>query len=270
MERIHLGSLAAWKHDVASPRGAVLVIHGLSEHSGRHLNTVEFLNSQGLNVLRFDLRGAGKSGGRRQYVDQFSDYVDDANSAFNALARDNPKLPLVVFGHSLGGAIAIRLAALRSASFRALVLSAPAYRLGSGMSPIVITVGKALSRLFPTFAMPKTAPPTGVSRDPAVVEAFLKDPLSTHSNTLRQGTEILKALPDTLEQVDQFKCPVFMVHGTHDTIINFEGSFEIFKRIPTPYKCFHVVPGGFHEAHNDYGKEAYFADLGRWLNHRLA
>ncbi|MEZ4750137.1 MAG: alpha/beta hydrolase [Bdellovibrionota bacterium] len=255
---------------MASPRGAVLVIHGLSEHSGRHLNTVEFLNSQGLNVLRFDLRGAGKSGGRRQYVDHFSDYVDDANTAFNQLARDNPKLPLVVLGHSLGGAIAIRLAALRSASFRALVLSAPAYILGSGMSPLVIAVGKALSRFFPTFALPKTAPPTGVSRDPAVVEAFLNDPLSTHANTLRQGTEILGVLPSTLDQVSQFKCPVFMVHGTHDTIINFEGSFEIFKRIPTPYKSFHVVPGGFHECHNDYGKEAYFADLGRWLNHRLA
>ena len=75
MEPITLGLLTVWNHSVPEARARVLLIHGLSEHSGRHLNTINWLNENRIDVVRFDLRGAGKSGGRRQWIDSFQNYM---------------------------------------------------------------------------------------------------------------------------------------------------------------------------------------------------
>ena len=85
MEPINLGHLAVWNHPVVSgaPKARVLLIHGIGEHSGRHKNTCNTLTSNGYEVVRFDLRGAGRSGGRRQHIEQFTDYVDDVVHVFN-------------------------------------------------------------------------------------------------------------------------------------------------------------------------------------------
>ena len=62
-----LGTLAAWRKPVTrgKPVGRVLLIHGINEHSGRHRNTIEFLTGRGYEVVHFDQRGCGHSGGRQ-------------------------------------------------------------------------------------------------------------------------------------------------------------------------------------------------------------
>ena len=269
LESFSIGSLAVWHHPCPNPRARVLLVHGICEHSARHLNTIAALNAHGIEVIRFDLRGAGRSGGRRQWISSFSNYVDDVASVHNWIRGHLPRLPLYLLGHSLGGAIAIHFAALYGRDLDGLILSAPGYKLGAGISAWKVALGKAIVRFWPTLRMPDSSDHKALSRDPKVADEYAADPLSCHSNTLQQGDEILKAFEKAPERCARIATPTLIVHGSADQTILCEGSFTLFQALATKDKVFHVMPGGYHELHNDLDKEAYFGLLKNWFDTHL-
>jgi alpha-beta hydrolase superfamily lysophospholipase len=272
MDFIPVTGLAVWRHvpEKKTAKARVLIIHGLSEHSGRHLNTVNALNAMNVEVVRFDLRGAGRSGGRRQWVNSFNDYVTDTTSVFNWICSELPDLPLFVLGHSLGGTIAVHFAMIYSATLKGLILSAPAHLLGSNTPQVKIMLGKLLAGALPTFRLPRQSDQSALSRDPEVVAAYLKDPLSSPFNTLRQGSEILRAFADLQNKMQGTRAPLIIFHGSHDRVVKLEGSFNLVQASPSSDKTFHILPGGYHEPHNDLDKQTYFQLLGQWLLPRIA
>jgi acylglycerol lipase len=266
MEPMSLGHLAVWRHTPSngSPKARVLLIHGICEHSGRHLPTVETLSAAGMEVVRFDLRGSGASGGRRQFVDKFEDYVADVVKVYNWISSDLEPLPLFVYGHSMGGAIAIHFASQYSALFHGLILTAPGYLTGSGISPLKIAVGRVVCKFLPTMRI-AAGNPENLSRDPEVVEAYRNDPLSSHFNTLRQGEVVLDAFKEIPARCKQIRNPVLIAHGSSDKVIMPSGSFEVLQALASPSKELHYLPGVYHEPHLDFEKEKYFALLTRWV-----
>ncbi len=268
-EAIWLGQLAVWRHKVDRPRARVLLVHGISEHSGRHKNTFEFLARLRIEVVRFDMRGAGKSGGKRQWCGDFSEYVDDLDSVFQWICRQPESLPLYLMGHSLGGAIAIHFAAEHGYELDGLILSAPAYRTGKGVSPLLVFVGTWTDRIFPTFRIPKPIDLGGISRIPEVVTAYAKDPLVCHRNTVHQGLAVLKGLSQVPALCSEIQCPTVILHGSDDTIINLEGSFEILRLLESQDKSLHVLPGGYHEPHNDLNAKDFYHHLELWIENHL-
>ena len=270
MDPITLDHLAVWQHTPKKkPKARVLIIHGISEHSGRHLNTVDALNANGYEAIRFDLRGAGRSGGVRQWVDRFSDYVDDTAEVANWIHRELDPLPFFVLGHSMGGAVAIYFTAHYQSLMQGLILSAPAYLAGDSISKLLIAVGKVAVFLTPNLRIPKSSAPTDVSRDPAVVEAYLKDPLACHFNTLRQGNELLKAMKKIPDEITKLSLPILFLHGTSDTIVKMQGSFELVRNVASSDKILQILPNVFHEPHNDYDKQAYFDLVTRWIRNHI-
>lgn len=271
MEPINLESLAVWQHTVPNPRARVLIIHGLSEHSGRHLNTVNWLNQKDIEVVRFDLRGAGKSGGRRQWIEQFDDYVQDTTNVFNWIQRGLKNLPLFVFGHSLGGAIALHFASSYDSLFSGLILSAPAFQVGSAISPLKIKLGQVIVKFAPNLRLPKSTTSSGVSRDPKVVEQYEKDPLCYHFNTLKQGDEILKTLPGLVQIASKVSVPSLIVHGSADPIIRVEGSYELLRALASNNKELYIAPDCRHELHNELeaSRLDYFRHLEMWISNHL-
>jgi acylglycerol lipase len=267
---IYLDALAVWRHPAATtkPKARILLIHGISEHSGRHGNTIGYLMANGYEVVRFDLRGAGQSGGRRQWITEFSDYVSDTASVFNWICHSLDDCPLIVLGHSLGGAVATHFAAEYGRSLQGLVLSAPAFLVGPAVSSLTIALGKALVHIAPTFSLPKNADGSLLSRDPSVAKAYMSDPLACHNNTLRQATEILKALTMMPTCCERITTPVMIAHGTADKVIRVEGSFELMERLASKDRTLHIMPDSYHELHNDIDKEVYFGLLGAWLAKR--
>src|SRR5688572_29709719 len=108
MENFTLNSLSVWHEAPSAPAvGAVVHCHGLGEHSERHRNTFKKLATSGFHVFRFDFRGCGKSEGERQWIDDFDDYVKDAETVVAEARRRAPGLPLFLMGHSLGGTVAL-------------------------------------------------------------------------------------------------------------------------------------------------------------------
>lgn len=268
--RIHLDHLAVWRIvPQETPRARVLIVHGICEHSKRHQNTVDALVLGDYEVIRFDLRGAGESGGERQWISSFNDYVSDISLVHSWICSELDDLPLFLLGHSLGGAIAIEFASRYGEMLQGLVLSAPAYRTGAAISQLTIWIGRRLVRFFPKLRVPSAPDHSSLSRDPAIGEAYATDPLVCRFNTLQQGNEILNALPTLPVRCVGIRCPTLIVHGTSDRVVLCEGSFELFAKLTTKDKTFHVLPGGYHEPHNDIERDQYFELLLRWLDAHL-
>lgn len=271
MDYISLGKLALWHHPVpgssnGTPRGRVVLVHGICEHSGRHLNTINALGEFGYEVVRFDLRGSGQSGGRPQYIERFSDYTDDLHAVFGWAQSQLPTLPTFLMGHSLGGAIALHGSLPIQKLLKGLILSAPAFLTGSAISPAKIRVGRFINRVYPAFRIPGSSDHGSISRIPEVVESYYLDPLSFHFNTVRQGDEILKALDKIPEIIPQLKLPVLLAHGTHDRLIRVEGSFEILRGLGSRDRTLVLIPGGYHELHNDLCQKEFFQQLKFWAD----
>ena len=107
------------------PRAVVGVLHGIFEHSGRHTFLAEGLAARGYTVHAFDCRGHGRSGGRRASLRRYEQYLDDLDAFVQRLRREEPAVPLFLFGHSLGGQTVLLWAMLRQpADLAGMILGA--------------------------------------------------------------------------------------------------------------------------------------------------
>lgn len=222
----------------------------------------------GYETFRFDFRGCGESGGERQWVASFDEYVEDVGEVRRWMESRFGEKPLYVLGHSLGGAINLHAAAAIGQDWKGIVLQAPAFEVGDGVSALKIFVGKIINRIHPHFRIPEALDVTAISRDKKVVEDYVSDPLNCRFNTVRQGNEILKALDRLPEACQKIKIPVLIAHGDADRLVKCDGSRKLHNFLASTDKRFVPFPGAYHELHNDLDKKAFFDLLVDWLNRR--
>src|SRR5690348_14726200 len=95
----------------AEPRGVVIITHGFGEHGGSYRQAAESLGAAlDLDVVAVDLRGHGRSPGRRGVVRRYEDLTDDVAATLDWTARQRRDLPRFLLGHSNGGQVALRVA----------------------------------------------------------------------------------------------------------------------------------------------------------------
>ncbi|MGC2049697.1 MAG: alpha/beta fold hydrolase [Gallionella sp.] len=102
-------SLHGWYIPAAQPRGTVLFLHGNAGNISHRLDSVLMFHRMGYNVLIFDYRGYGNSSGTPTEQGTYR----DAEAAWRYLTeqRHVPSCRIVLFGESLGGAVAAWMAA---------------------------------------------------------------------------------------------------------------------------------------------------------------
>lgn len=258
--------LKVWHHrgdETKNPR--IVVVHGLCEHSARHLNTINQLTATGYECFRFDLRGHGESEGKRQWIDSFDDYVNDVATVFEWIDNEFPYKPVFLHGHSLGGAICLRFTARYQHRLRGVFVNAPAYKIGAGVSPFKVFLAKTVNRVLPRLSMKNNLDINAISRDPQVIANSQNDPLVCDFNTVRQGYEILNALPTMADAVRKITIPILFTHGEQDRLSLAEGSAELCELCASNDKEYTCLPGVYHEPHNDIDKDLYFQKILSWL-----
>lgn len=257
--------LKVWVHpsQQGTAKRRIVLIHGLGEHSARHLYTVEALSAAGNEVVRFDLRGSGESEGKPHSLRSFQEYVEDLASVVDWIPKD---LPVTLMGHSLGGAIALHYLAESPDGISNLILSAPAYRTGSAISWLDIAIGTIFSRLRPDHRVYSVIRTGRLTRDPEEQQRKLNDPLRRDFLTARQGIESLRAMKQLPKLATKITLPVLLVHGTEDRVILHEGSEEIFSNLRSADKTFLSFSGAVHELHNDLERDRYFRNIVGWVD----
>ncbi len=250
---------------VESPKGAVLLVHGFAEHSGRHGNDAEAMNEAGFAVLGVDLRGHGSSEGVRGFIERFDDYVDDVEVALSHLGDTNPDTRLYLVGHSMGGLVAMNHAARHPEGLAGLVISSPFFGIAMPVPGWKRATAKMLSRLMPKMALPSGLEAKDLSHDPAVVAAYEKDPLVFRDANARWFIEILAAHERAPGVASQMSVPLFLQAGGEDRIVDLKATRAVFAAYGGEDKTLQVYDGLFHEIYNEVERAAPLNDLVEWL-----
>ncbi|MCS6994549.1 MAG: lysophospholipase [Anaerolineales bacterium] len=250
------------------PKALLLLVHGLAEHSGRYLNVVNSFVPRGYAVYGLDHIGHGKSEGTRVYVEQFADYIRPLETYFEMLRAWHPETPVFLVGHSLGGLIASVYLLEHQEQFRGAILSAPAVKISDSISPATIAIGKILSRLLPRAGI-LALDATAISKDEAVVRAYVNDPLVyTGKVTARLGAEMLAAMQRVTAEARTLRLPLLLLQGSADRLVDPGGARMLYEHARSTDKTLKVYDGLYHEVFNEPEREQVFADMAAWLEAR--
>ena len=251
------------------PARAVLInIHGLGDHSGLYPTLAEHFPSRGITVHAMDLRGNGRSGGQRAYVERWEEYREDLHRFVGLVRGEEPGLPLFLLGNSLGGLIVLEYAMHYPEGVRGLIAASPP--LGRlGVPAPLMALGRVFSRLWPRFSMRTGMDLPGLARDPAVVKTVLADPLFHRVGTARLSTEVVAAIARVQAGAPAFPLPVLVLHGSADRMVPPEGSREFVARVGHPDHGLREYPGAYHVLFADLDYERVLTDVERWIVARL-
>jgi alpha-beta hydrolase superfamily lysophospholipase len=290
------GTRLAYRHWVpdGEVRAALIVVHGLSEHTGRYARLAAALTARGIAVAAQDQRGHGRTAdatGPGRFGDGAGsdDVLDDVRALEERLRSVHPGVPLFLLGHSLGSVTALGSAERDGEALAGLVLSgpigvAPELAEAAGQLRAAADAGladqpmDALSAFNAPFE-PARTPYDWLSRDEAEVDAYLADPLcgddipptygygaGMFELAVRVATaEGVAALPDGL--------PVLLLSGQRDPVggqdaaqvTALAGLMED-RGLPVEQ---HVYPDARHEVFNETNRDEVTADLVAWLEGRV-
>ncbi|KAG6546683.1 hypothetical protein Mapa_011872 [Marchantia paleacea] len=255
-----------------SMKGLVILLHGLNEHSGRYAYFASQLNAQGYGVFGMDWSGHGGSDGLHGYVESLDQVVQDTKLYMKQVTTDYPNVPVFIFGHSTGGAIALKtsVSASDETMLKGVVLTSPAVRVKPS-HPIVAALAPIFSILLPRYQF-KGAARSGatVSRDPMALVAKYSDPLVyTGPVRIRTGTEILRLGAFLVKNLEKVTTPFFVMHGSHDQVTDPDGSRELYSRASSLHKNIQIYEGLLHDLLFEYEKDEIIQDIIRWLDSRL-
>ena len=257
----------AWLPD-GKTKACLAIVHGIGEHSSRYRNVVEHLVPLGYAVYSFDLRGHGKSPGKRGFINSWEEYRRDVNTFLDKVRKEQTCRKLFLIGHSLGGLIVLNHLLHYPQQLDGVIASAPALAQ-TGTSPLLILLAHILSSIAPGLTMKTGLDTTAISRDPAVVQAYTSDPLVHGLATPRLGAEMDATMAWTRAHATEFNLPLLIIHGEDDRIVPYTASREFFDKAPSTDKEYILYPDGFHESHNDIHREKMLQDLTRWLDARV-
>lgn len=249
-------------------KGALCVAHGLGEHSGRYANLVNKLVPAGWSVFALDHRGHGKSQGKRGHVDSFSQYINDLD-VFIDIIKTKSKSPLFLFGHSMGGLIALSYAILHPDKIKGVVSSAAALKIAVEVPKWKSTLGKIMSKIFPTLAMNNEIDPYMLSHDADVVDAYKNDPLVHSKVSARWFTEFVAQIEWVNKNAHKLNVPCLILQGGEDKLVHPDGSRQFFENVHISDKEFKFYPGLYHELINELRKDEPLSDIASWLDEHL-
>jgi len=258
----------SWQPD-DEPKAVLLIVHGLAEHSGRYMNVVNRFVPMGYAVYGIDHVGHGKSSGTRVYVCRFEEYTQTLKIYFDMVRRWQPDKPIFLMGHSMGGLIGAVYLLDHQAELAGVVLSGPAVKPHDSVSPAIFFVGKVISALMPKMGV-ILLEAEGVSRDPAVVKAYVNDPLVCRGKvTARLSTELVRAMRRVAAEAANIRLPILILQGSADSLVDPKGAQMLYDAVSSVDKTIKIYDGLYHEVYNEPEHDQVLGDVEAWLETHL-
>ncbi len=258
----------AWRGWVPeAPRAALLFVHGLAEHSGRYQRTAGNFAERGFACYGFDLRGHGSSQGRRVHIKSFDDYLTDLHAALFLVRARHRALPCFLVGHSMGGLITIRAVLAKPGDVAGAVVSSPLLAPHPSAVPSRATRMAAglLSKVAPGLLIPSGLDSSALSRDQAVVDAYVADPLVSSKVSARWFTATMGAAAQARAQAPALRTPMLLMQSGADRLVDPEATRRWAEAAPPQHLQFVWWDGFYHEMFNEPERQRVFDRVEEWL-----
>lgn len=245
-------------------KAVIALIHGFGEHSGRYTHVADFFNKNGYAVFALDNRGHGQSGGKRGHAPTYDSYMDDIEVFLNYVTTQSAGKPVFLYGHSMGGNLALNYLIRRQPALKGVIATGPWVQLAFEPKPILVTIGKLMRSIFPSFSQDSGLNQTHISKDAAVVEAYKNDPLVHGKITASASLSLLEAGEFLNNYAGEMPISTLIMHGDEDLLTSQPASEAFAKRVsgPVTYKKWE---GMYHEIHNEPQQLEVFNYTLGWL-----
>ena len=263
--------LRGWEPEAGKPKALVVLVHGLGEHTARYAHVGKALARAGYALVGFDLRGHGKSGGPRGHASSLDAYMQDIHQFLSLMEQRFPALPHFLYGHSLGGLLALTYAIQYGAALKGVIATGPALRSSLQEQKAKVAMVRLLGSLVPAMTLQSGLDAATVSRDVAVVEAYRNDPLVHDNASLGFGKAALTAIDLCFARARDFSAPLLIMHGTGDKINFFSGSEDFARLVSEAGRdvTLRLWNDLYHEIHNEPEKEEVLQFMIEWLDKHL-
>ena len=254
------GTIIVRRWEGSDPERIVVLAHGIGEHSGRYEHVADRLVATGSVVYAPDHHGHGRSDGELGLVTSVEPMVADLRRVVDLAVSEHPDLPVALLGHSLGGMIVTRYIQQGDDRITAAVLTGPPI----GGNP-------AFEGLLGLDPMPDVPiDPAILSRDPAVGQAYLEDPLVYHGPLARASLEAIFAGVEMIGSGPGFgSLPVMWLHGEADALAPLDVTREAIERLRGEDLTEIVYPGAQHEILNEINQDQVINAITDFLASRL-
>ena len=253
-----------WEPEGA-PKAIVCLVHGLGEHIVRYDHVGAALTGAGYAMIGSDLRGHGKSGGARGHTPSYDALLDDMAAFIKQAQERYPGKPCFLYGHSMGGNLALNYALRRKPSLAGVIATGPFMKLAFAPPAIKVTLARLMNNIAPGFAQASGLETAALSRDQNVVTAYINDPLVHDKVSARLFVDLFDSGSYALEHASEFPLPLLLMHGTGDRLTSSEASRQFGQNAPK-YVSTEFWDGWYHEIHNEPEKEKVFAKMITWLD----
>lgn len=243
-----------------SAKGTILLVPGLGEQTGRYLHVGDFFQTAGFDVVAIDVRGQGRSSGTPSHVERYGQYLEDIRAGIGLVKTS----PLFVLGHSLGGQLALALAAENEPDIAGYVVSGPWLALAKPPAPWVLGLAAPLNVFYP-----KCRFPTGIKRgdnssDEAHLDSLADLDLNHTFVTVHAFFEIT-AGARRLRESPRANAPILIAHGRPDPVTSTEAAIAFYRALEAPAKELMIYDGFRHELHNEQDRIRVLEDYLAWI-----
>jgi alpha-beta hydrolase superfamily lysophospholipase len=253
-------------------KAVVLVVHGFGEHARRYTGLAERLSQAGYAAVILNQRGHGslsddtaKRKKLQGIIPGYKSFLDDIESVHAYIKQMAPSAPLIIFGHSMGGNIAVNyLLSRNQADFACAVLESPWLGLYDEVSPITAAIVRLLGGISPNIAIIKKLSASDITSDKIKAEGIKNDPLYHNRISLRMFTGIRNGCAYALNNASRLSVPTFIAMAKNDVIVSNEAIrqfAEICANNATvkEYESRHLI-------HNDALREDFYRDIAAFMD----
>lgn len=285
-----------WKNEAIETIGVIQIAHGMVEHSLRYEPFISFLTSHGFIVYANDHRGHGKSYKKKKNrgffakKDGFEKVVHDTALLTDLIVKQEPNLPLFLFGHSMGSLIMRRYIQVYDKPISGVILSGTA-----GDPKLIGKIGLAVAKsqrflkgskkrsplmdrlIFGSYNKRFSPARTSfdfLTRDEQVVDEYIKDEncgficsTSFYIDLLEGTLKIHRS--EEIEHIPK-QLPIFLFAGEEDPVGDFgkgvQAVYEQYVEHGLEQVSLKLYEGGRHEMLNELNKEEVYMDVLNWLD----
>lgn len=250
----------------SASKKVLLIVHGYSEHGSRYRHLPEYLGQSFKTFYAVDLRGHGRSAGRRGDCDRFEQFVEDLECVIEALQKREPGAEWVLLGHSFGGLVSLSyLLQKKKVIFSCAIFSAPLLDLSMRVPPVKLAFAKLLLRTFPHLQLSDEVNPAHLSHDLSILESFVNDRLVHNKVTPQMFFQMSGAMQNVREHTGPLPCPSLFLVAGHDRVVSSGATLAFYRNLKSRDKQLREYPDFFHEILNETHKEKAFNDIKEWL-----
>ncbi len=245
------------------PWAVILIIHSAGDHVNRYKHLAQYFTEYGLAVIGLDMHGHGKSQGKRGKV-KYQNLLSDVKRLIDISTIRFPNLPKIVYGHGLGGNLALTYATRNNSNLMAIISSSPWIRIVNNYSPFVMSIFKMAMFVYPRLTVKNRYIVEDLTRKQENINEYNNDPLVHKKISARLLFSIEKSGDYLLHNKHKVNMPLLLMHGSNDKIASWHATFD-FAKYTSPSTSLKIWKGALHELHNDSECEDMFEFVLHWI-----